>query len=50
MCSCTTGQQSLAAILHLRRHFTTAFHLLPMFTMFGPLHIMKFVLLYGAVQ
>ena len=43
MCSCTiytvdsvqqAGQQSLAAILHLRRHFTTAFHLLSMFTMF----------------
>ena len=36
------GQQSLEAILHLCCHFTAAFHLLPMFTMFGStLHIMK---------
>ena len=45
-CSCVSdslqlvGQQSLVAILHLRPHFTAAFHLLPMFTMFGPtLHV-----------
>ena len=60
LCCCTictvdsvqqAGHQSLAAILHLRPHFTAAFHVLPMFTMFGPtLHVMQRKVLYSGVR
>ena len=60
LCCCTictvdsvqqAGHQSLAAILHLRPHFTAAFHVLPVFTMFGPtLHVMKRKVLYSGVK